>query len=73
MGSFLHSQQMCFSWHLVGLHGTCHVSAKPLTFLVRVCVLGTPDDSSLLREDDPHNLKGGSWKAKGAAMVSASA
>lgn len=64
---------MCSSWHLVGLHGTCHVSGRTLTSLVTGCVPGTPDDSSLLGEDDPHNLKGGSWKAKGAAMVSASA
>lgn len=28
--------------------------------LVRLCVLGAPDDSSLLGQDDPHSLKGGS-------------
>lgn len=46
--------------------------AKP-SLLWWECVLGIPDDSSLLGEDDPHNLKGGYCKAKGAAMVSASA
>ena len=66
-------KRTCSSLLHFGLHGTCHVSGKILITLARLRVLGAPDDSSLLREDSPTNLKGGFYAAKGAAIIPTSA